>query len=80
VVAELRERLSISKRTAYMLDMKRFDLGKLNNAVVKEQYWVKISNTFAALVNLDDNVDISMAWENVRENIKISAKEVPRPF
>jgi hypothetical protein len=25
-------------------------------------------------------VDISMAWENVRENIKISAKEVPRPF
>jgi hypothetical protein len=33
------------------------------------------SHRFAGLENLDDNVDINRAWENIRENIKISAKE-----
>jgi len=39
---------------------------------VKEQYQVKILNTFAALENLDDddddddNVDISRTWESIR--------------
>jgi hypothetical protein len=32
------------------------------------------SNRFAALENLDAEVDINRAWETVRENIKISAK------
>jgi hypothetical protein len=40
----------------------------------KEQYQVKITNRFAALENFDDNVDMNRAWENIRENIKISAK------
>jgi hypothetical protein len=44
--------------------MKRFDLKKLNNAKVKEQYQVQISNRFAALENLDDHVDIKRASEN----------------
>jgi hypothetical protein len=39
-----------------------------------EQYRVEISNRFAALKNLDDDVDINRAWETIRENIKISAK------
>jgi hypothetical protein len=42
---------------------------------VKEQYQVKISNGFAALENLDDNVDIDRAWESISENIKASATE-----
>jgi hypothetical protein len=29
----------------------------------KEQYHVKISNRFAALENLDDEVDINRAWD-----------------
>jgi hypothetical protein len=33
--------------------MKRFNLKKLNKAEGKEQYHVEISNTFAALENLD---------------------------
>jgi hypothetical protein len=37
--------------------MQRFDLRKLNDAEVKEQYQVKITNRFAALENCDDNVD-----------------------
>jgi hypothetical protein len=55
--------------------MQRFDLRKLNDAEVKEQYQVKITNRFAALENFDDNVEMNRAWENIRENIKISAKE-----
>jgi hypothetical protein len=50
--------------------MQRFDHRKLNDAEVKEQYQVKITNRFAALENFDDNVDMNTAWENVTENIK----------
>jgi hypothetical protein len=39
------------------VDMHRFYLKKLNDAEVKEQYQVKISNRSAGLENLDDNVD-----------------------
>jgi hypothetical protein len=59
VAAKLRERLSVSKRVAGKLEMQRFDLRKLNDAEVKEQYQVKITNRFAALENFDDNADMS---------------------
>jgi hypothetical protein len=36
---------------------------------------IKISNRFAALENLNDSEDISRAWENIKKNIKMSAKE-----
>jgi hypothetical protein len=55
--------------------MQRFDLRKLNDAEVKEQYQVKITNRFAALENFDDNMNMNTGWENIRENIKTSAKE-----
>jgi hypothetical protein len=35
----------------------------------------EISNRFTALENLDAEMDNNRAWENIRENIKISAKE-----
>jgi hypothetical protein len=38
--------------------VQRFDLRELNDLEVKEHYQVKISNRFAGLENLDDNVDI----------------------
>jgi hypothetical protein len=34
-----------------------------------EEYLVQISNRFAALEILSDDVDISRAWETIRENI-----------
>jgi hypothetical protein len=77
VAAKLREGLSVSKRVAQKFDMHRFDLRKINDAEVKEQYQAKITNRFAALENFDDNVDINRAWENIKENIKTSAKESP---
>jgi hypothetical protein len=47
----------------------------LNEVEGKEQYPVQISNRFAALENLDTEVNINTVWETIRENIKISAKE-----
>jgi hypothetical protein len=77
VAAELRDRLSVIKRVAQKFDMQRFDLRKLNYAEVKEQYQVKITNRFPSLENCDNNVDMNTAWENIRENIKASAKDSP---
>jgi hypothetical protein len=51
--------------------MERFNLKKLNDVEVKELHQDKISNRYAALKNLDDNVIIDRAWESIRENTKI---------
>ena len=48
---------------------------KLNELEVKEQYQIEITNRFAALEDLDVDEDINRAWENIKENIKTSAKE-----
>jgi hypothetical protein len=55
--------------------MDRFNLKKLNEGEVKEQYQVTIKNRFSALKNLQGNGDINRAWDAIRENIKMSAKE-----
>jgi hypothetical protein len=75
VVAKVRERLPVSKQTTHRFQMERFNLKKLNEVEGKEQYLVEISNMFAALENLDTEVDVNKAWETIRGNIKISAKE-----
>jgi hypothetical protein len=56
--------------------MERFNIKKLNNVEGKEQYHVEITNTLAALENLHTEVDVNKAWETIRENIKICAKEI----
>jgi hypothetical protein len=78
-VEKVRERLAVSKQT-HKFDMERFSLKKLDETEGKEQYRVEILNKFAALENLDDDVDINRAWETIRENIKISAKESLRYY
>ena len=40
-----------------------------------KQYQIEISNRFAALENLNDREDINRVLENIKENIKTSAKE-----
>jgi hypothetical protein len=56
--------------------MDRFSLKKLNDVEGKEQFRVEVSNRFAALEDLAAEVEINSAWELIRENIKISAKEI----
>jgi hypothetical protein len=41
----------------------RLGLKKLNDTVVREQQEIKISNRFAALEKLDDNMDKDGAWD-----------------
>jgi hypothetical protein len=55
--------------------MERINLGKLNEVEDKEQYLVEVENRFAALEDLDAEMEINSAWEMIRENITISAKE-----
>jgi hypothetical protein len=74
VVAKIRERLAVSKRSVNKMDVDRFNLNKLNEEEVKEQDQVTIKNRFSALENLEDNGN-NKAWDAIRENIKISAKE-----
>jgi hypothetical protein len=48
---------------------------KLKDVQGKEQFSVEVSNRFAALEDLDTEVEINSAWETIRENIKTSAEE-----
>jgi hypothetical protein len=49
--------------------MERFNLNKLNEVKGKKQYRVEISNRFAVLENLDNEMYVNRAWEIIRENI-----------
>jgi hypothetical protein len=74
-VAELRERISVSKQARQKFDLERSDLKKLDDVDVKEKYQVEISNRFGTLESLNESFDINNAWESIRENIKTSAKD-----
>jgi hypothetical protein len=73
VVAKVRERLAVNKERSHKFRMERFNLKKLNEVKGKERY--EVSNRFAALEHLDAEVEINSAWEMIRKNIQISAKE-----
>jgi len=73
VIAKVRERLAVGKQAAQRFDRQRFNLRKLNEPEVREHYQIEITNRFAALENL--NEDINRTWENIKENIQTSAKE-----
>ena len=65
----------MGKLAAQRFDRKRFNLRKLNELEVRKQYQIDITNRFAALENLNDDEDVNRTWENIKENIKTSAKE-----
>jgi len=75
VVAKVRERLAVSKQGAQRFDGERFNLRKLNEVEVSKQYQIETTNRFGALENLPDDEDINWVWENIKENIKTTAKE-----
>jgi len=75
VVAKVRERMAVNKQAAQRFDGERFNLRKLNELEVRKEYQIEIKNRFAALENLINDNDINRAWENIKENIKTSAKQ-----
>jgi len=74
VVVKVREILTVCKKAAQKFDGEIFNLRNLNVLEVRKQYQIKITSGFAALENLSDCEDINMAWENIKEIIKTSAK------
>jgi len=75
VIAKVREKLVVGKQAAQNFDRQRFNLRKLNEPEVREQYQIEVTNRFAALENLNDDEDVNRTWENIQENIQTSAKE-----
>jgi hypothetical protein len=75
VGAKVREKLVVNKQRSLRFHMKRLNLKKLDKVEAKEQDHVEVSSRFAALEDLDADVEINSAWEMIGENIKISAKE-----
>jgi len=75
VIAKVRERSAVGKQAAQRFDRQRFNLRKLNEPEVREQYQIEITNKFAALENLNDDEDVNRTWENIKENIQTSMKE-----
>jgi hypothetical protein len=75
VVAKVREKLAVSKQAAKKFDGKKVNLRKLDKPEVRKQCQTAISNRFVVLENLSNSEDINRAWENIKENIKSSAKD-----
>jgi hypothetical protein len=74
-VAKIRERIAVNKQGSHKFHMERFSHKKLSKVEGKEKYHVEASNRFAALEDLDAEVETYTTWETIRENIKISVKE-----
>jgi len=76
VIAQVRERLAVGKQAAQRFDRQRFNLRKLNEPEVREQYLIEITNRFASLENSDDDEDVNRTWENIKDNIQnVSERE-----
>jgi heme oxygenase len=67
VVAKFRESLTVNKQRSHSLHTERFNLKKLKDVVGKEQFRVEVSNRFAALEDLDREVEINSAWEIIKK-------------
>jgi hypothetical protein len=75
VIAKVWERLTVIKQASQRFDGEKFYLRKRNELEVRKQYQIEITNRFATWENLSDDKDINRAWENIKNNIKTSAKE-----
>jgi hypothetical protein len=82
VVAKVRERLAVNTQRSQRFHMERFNLKKLNEVEGKEKFRFDMSNRFAALEDLDAEVEINSALETIRprcrwvDNIRIDLEEV----
>jgi hypothetical protein len=63
VVAKMRKSLAVNKLGSHKFHMERFNLKNLTEVKGKEKYHVKVSNRFAALEDLDAEVEINTIWE-----------------
>jgi hypothetical protein len=66
VVVKIRERIAVNKQASHKFQMEGFNLKKLNEVEGKEKYRVEVSYRFAALEDLDAEVEINTIWETIR--------------
>jgi len=59
VIAKVTERLAVGKHAAQRFDRQRFNLRKLNEPEVREQYQIEITKRFAALETLSNDEDVN---------------------
>ena len=76
VIEKVRETLAVGKQAAQRYDRQRFNLRKLNEPGVKEQYQIEITKRFAALENSDDDEDVNRTWEKLKRISKPQRKRV----
>jgi hypothetical protein len=76
VVAKVRDRLAVNKQRSHRFSTEMFNLKKLSKVVGKKKYHAEVSNRFAALEDLEAEVEINSAWEMIRENTKFQPKRV----
>jgi hypothetical protein len=69
VVVKVKGKLTVNRQILQRFLMERCSLRKLTDVEGKEKYRIEVSKRFAALEDLDTEV------ETIRGNIKISAKE-----
>jgi hypothetical protein len=74
-MANVRERLAMNKQSSHRFHMERFNLKKLNEIEGKEEYRVGVSKRFAALEDLDAEVEINSACEMISEYKNFSQSE-----
>jgi hypothetical protein len=74
---KLWKNLQYANKVHRRMEMERFNLQKLNEGEVTEQYQVTNTKKLAAFQNLEDNGDINKAQHTIRDNIKILSKECP---
>jgi hypothetical protein len=60
-VAKLRQRIPVNKQRSHKFPMEMFILKKLNKVESTEKYLVEVSSRFAALKDLDTEVEITSA-------------------
>jgi len=75
VVAKVRERLTVGSQAAQRFDGEIFNIWKLNELEVREQYQIKFLNRFAASENVSNGEDINRDLENIKEYVKTAAKK-----
>jgi hypothetical protein len=64
-MAKFKERIAVNKQRLHTFHMERFNIKMLNEVEAKEQYCVEDPNRFAALEDVE--VEINSAWEMIRE-------------
>jgi hypothetical protein len=67
VVGKVRERLAVNKQRSHRFIMVMFSLKELNEVEGKEKYSVEVSDRFAALEDLDTEVEITSVSETIRK-------------